>query len=186
MREPARSPPCSPATTKTARFEYKEKAADEANYGEDVPAAPCEHTVRAAVEETKNYKSGATEADFTVNAKPYAGGGYIAAQYTPTCETSGGGAVASARRNSGATVDFTAAPAREDRVFTGWYSDAEPTEKMSSVKMDGDRAVYAGREKAAHDCQSARFADADQNVWYHKYADHHAVLRGNEAKKAGI
>ncbi|MCF0120551.1 MAG: InlB B-repeat-containing protein, partial [Oscillospiraceae bacterium] len=60
-------------------------------------------------------------------------------------ETNGGDAISSAAVLQGSTVDLSAyVPTREGFIFTHWYSDAELTNLVTSVKVDADTTVYAG------------------------------------------
>ena len=65
-------------------------------------------------------------------------------QYTLTYDTGGGSEINATKHESGTTVNLTATPTREGYTFTGWYSDAALTIKISSVKMDDSKTVYAG------------------------------------------
>ncbi|MBR5390467.1 MAG: S-layer homology domain-containing protein [Clostridia bacterium] len=87
--------------------------------------------------------------DITLYAKwkKTGSGGDIVMQYTLTYETNGGSAIASTKHNSGTTVNLTVTPTRAGYTFDGWYSDAALTDKITSVKMDGDKTVYAGWEE---------------------------------------
>ena len=103
------------------------------------------------------------------------GGGGITTQYTLTYQTNGGSTVSATKHNSGATVNLTATPTKEGFTFDGWYSDAALTSKITSIKMDGNKTVYAGwkeNEKPGHDCPSAHLKDIDPNAWYHEYVDY--------------
>ena len=121
-------------------------------------------------------------ADITLYAKwtknSSGGGGGITTQYTLTYETNGGSAIASTKHNSGATVSLTATPTKEGFAFAGWYSDAGLTNKITSIRMDGNKTVYAGwKEKenpntGAHDCPSAHLKDVDITQWYHEGVDY--------------
>ena len=122
-------------------------------------------------------------ADITLYAKwtknsSGGGGGGITTQYTLTYDTNGGSAIASTKHNSGATVSLTATPTREGFTFAGWYSDAGLTNKITSIKMDGNKTIYAGwKEKenpntGAHDCPSAHLKDVDITQWYHEGVDY--------------
>ncbi|MBQ9535874.1 MAG: InlB B-repeat-containing protein [Clostridia bacterium] len=102
------------------------------------------------------------------------GGGGITTQYTLTYNTNGGSAVTATKHNSGTTVNLTATPTREGFTFDGWYSDASLTNKITSIKMDGNKTVYAGWKETGseHDCPSKHLKDVDVNAWYHEYVDY--------------
>lgn len=113
-----------------------------------------------------------------VYARWAANGGGGATQFTLTYETNGGSAVTATKHNNGATVTLTATPTKEGFTFDGWYSDAALTSKITSIKMDGNKTVYAGWKEnenpntGAHDCPSKHLKDVDENAWYHKYVDY--------------
>ena len=46
-------------------------------------------------------------------------------------------------------VQLDKAPVREGYQFTGWYADADLTQRITSIRMTGDRTVYAGWRKSA-------------------------------------
>ena len=106
------------------------------------------------------------------------GGGGITTQYTLTYNTNGGSAVTATKHNSGTTVNLTATPTKEGFTFDGWYSDAALTSKITSIKMDGNKTVYAGWKEntnpntGAHDCPSAHLKDVDITQWYHDGVDY--------------
>ena len=65
--------------------------------------------------------------------------------YTLHYESNGGRpAYDDERYAAGTDVDLGKTPVREGYVFTGWYADEALTEKISRVKMTGNRTVYAG------------------------------------------
>jgi uncharacterized repeat protein (TIGR02543 family) len=74
----------------------------------------------------------------------YSGGSNVNVQYTLTYNTKGGIALSSSKHYAGSTVKLTAVPTREGYTFDGWYSDYTLTERITSVKMTGDKTVYAG------------------------------------------
>ena len=74
----------------------------------------------------------------------YSGGSNVNVQYTLTYNTKGGIALSSSKHYAGSTVKLTAVPTREGYTFDGWYSDYALTERITSVKMTGDKTVYAG------------------------------------------
>lgn len=46
-------------------------------------------------------------------------------------------------------VQLDKVPVREGYQFTGWYADADLTQRITSIRMTGDRTVYAGWRKSA-------------------------------------
>lgn len=113
----------------------------------------------------------------TVKSSGGGGGGGYTTQYTLTYNTNGGSSIAATKHNSGTTVSLTATPTKEGFTFDGWYSDAALTSKITSIKMDGNKTVYAGWKETGsvtpgHDCPSAHLKDLDINAWYHEYIDY--------------
>ncbi|MCC2176548.1 S-layer homology domain-containing protein [Agathobaculum butyriciproducens] len=74
------------------------------------------------------------------------GGGSSSSKYTLHYESNGGTSYKDESYSSGTTVTLDKAPVRESYTFTGWYSDKELTTKISSIKMTGNKTVYAGWE----------------------------------------
>lgn len=124
--------------------------------------------------------STAITGDITLYAKwtKTGGGGSsdITTQYTLTYNTNGGSAIASTEHDSETTVTLTAKPTREDFVFMGWYSDADLTNKISSIKMDGNKTVYADWKEISHDSPSNKssnaFKDVNTDMWHYKFVDY--------------
>ncbi len=69
-----------------------------------------------------------------------------AEQYTLTYESNGGSDVTDAEYDKGTEVQLTAEPERNGYTFTGWYSDPTLINRITSVKMNGNKTVYAGWE----------------------------------------
>ena len=63
--------------------------------------------------------------------------------YTLKYETNGGTEYAAESQREGKKVELTKVPEKEGFVFAGWYSDAELTNKITSIEMTGDKTVYA-------------------------------------------
>lgn len=70
--------------------------------------------------------------------------------YTLTFETNGGSPIDAVRRAFGTTVNLSGyLPVREGYEFGGWYADAQLTEKVTEIRLNRNRTVYAGwTEKA--------------------------------------
>ena len=68
--------------------------------------------------------------------------------YTLTFETNGGGSIAPLTAEDGSIVDLSEyTPKKDGFNFTGWYSDHNLTEKITSVTLDSNKTVYAGWEE---------------------------------------
>lgn len=76
--------------------------------------------------------------------KNSSGGSHSTRKYTLTYESNGGTAYQDERYSSGTKVTLDKAPIRESYTFTGWYTDEELTDKITSVTMTSDKTVYAG------------------------------------------
>ena len=67
-------------------------------------------------------------------------------RYTLHYESNGGTAYKDERYSSGTKVTLDKTPTRESYTFTGWYTDKALTDKITNVKMTGNKTVYAGWE----------------------------------------
>ncbi len=69
--------------------------------------------------------------------------------YTLTFETNGGSKIDTFRTSSyGKTVDLSDyTPTREGYDFNGWYADKALTDKITSIRLNGNKIVYAGWTK---------------------------------------
>ncbi|MFQ8638112.1 MAG: InlB B-repeat-containing protein [Acutalibacteraceae bacterium] len=79
------------------------------------------------------------------------GGGSSTTTYTLTFDTNGGSKIDTFRTSSyGKTVDLSDyTPTREGYDFNGWYADKALTEKITSIRLNGNKTVYAGWTKQA-------------------------------------
>ena len=65
-------------------------------------------------------------------------------RYTLHYESNGGTTYKDERYSSGTKVTLDKTPTRESYTFTGWYADKALTDKITNVKMTGNKTVYAG------------------------------------------
>lgn len=73
------------------------------------------------------------------------GGDNTPTRYTLTFETNGGSAIGKITEDYGKTIDLSGyLPTREGYDFNGWYSDKELTRKITEVKLNGNKTIYAG------------------------------------------
>ena len=72
------------------------------------------------------------------------GGGSSSSKYTLHYESNGGTSYKDESCSSGTKVTLDKTPTRESYTFTGWYTDEELTDKITSVTMTSDQTVYAG------------------------------------------
>lgn len=79
------------------------------------------------------------------------GGGGISGttKYTLRYESNGGTEYKDEQYDAGTTVTLDKTPVREGYTFTGWYGDKELTGAISSIKVDGNKTVYAGWKQAS-------------------------------------
>lgn len=68
--------------------------------------------------------------------------------YTLAFETNGGSSIAQLTGESGSVIDLSQyTPKKDGFSFTGWYTDQALTAKVTSVKLDGNKTVYAAWEE---------------------------------------
>ena len=65
-------------------------------------------------------------------------------RYTLHYESNGGTTYKDERYSSGTKVTLDKTPTRESYTFTGWYADKALTDKITNVKVTGNKTVYAG------------------------------------------
>lgn len=80
----------------------------------------------------------------------YAGWNYVGGASTNTLSyvSNGGTTYPAESYTTGTVVPLNKVPSREGYIFTGWYSDAALTTKVTSVTMNGNKTVYAGWKAA--------------------------------------
>ncbi|MCI5499024.1 MAG: S-layer homology domain-containing protein [Clostridiales bacterium] len=83
---------------------------------------------------------------YTMIYVPSPGGGTT--YYTLHYESNGGTQYKDERHRRNTVVNLDKVPVREGYQFTGWYGDKDLTEQVTSVKMTGDKTVYAGWHKS--------------------------------------
>lgn len=91
-------------------------------------------------------------------------------------ETGGGSALPALSLPYGSAVDLTKyVPSREGFTFTGWYTDRELTQRVTSLTLTGSAAVYAGWNP---------FTDAGSGDWYYEdvlYVYNQGLMEGTGA-----
>ena len=128
-------------------------------------------------------KSGGTkvaenETSFNENTTLYAhwnytgggggGGGSVTTKYTLSFDTNGGSAIAKVTKAKGTTVDLGQyVPTREGYTFAGWYSDEALTQKVTSVKLNGNTTVYAKWTENAV-TPTLPFTDVKSGDWFYE------------------
>ena len=86
------------------------------------------------------------EKDTSTPTQPSGGGGSSSGstKYILHYESNGGTSYKDESCSSGTKVTLDKTPTRESYTFTGWYTDEELTDKITSVTMTSDQTVYAG------------------------------------------
>lgn len=105
------------------------------------------YTFLAWTDGTADYQPGdcvTVERDLTFLAKWKKNSTSSATYYTLTYETDGGTSYTAEIHRKGDVVKLDKRPVREDHIFAGWYADRACTQKLESIRMTGDKTVYAG------------------------------------------
>ena len=71
-------------------------------------------------------------------------GSHSTRKYTLTYVSNGGTSYKNETYSDGTNVTLNKTPSRESYIFTGWYADKELTNKITNIKMTGNKTVYAG------------------------------------------
>ena len=88
-------------------------------------------------------KDGLTTRTYTIYLNPDPSQNSGSNYYTLHFETNGGSEITTLQKKSGTTVDLTAyTPTRSGYIFTGWYADKDLTEKITEVKLTGNKTAY--------------------------------------------
>ena len=107
------------------------------------------------------------KAIFERNASGSSGGGTT--YYTLTFDTNGGGSINTVRKARGKTIDLSAyTPTRDGYAFSGWYADAALTDKITEIKLNGNKTVYAGWTKSEPKTEKNPFADVRVGDWFYR------------------
>ena len=65
--------------------------------------------------------------------------------YTLSFESNGGSSIAPVADEDGSVIELSQyTPKKDGFRFTGWYADKALTEKVTSIKLDSNKTVYAG------------------------------------------
>ena len=127
-----------------------------------------EYSFTARYAETDSYAaSPASEAaTFSTNSS----GGYNPpVYYTLTFETNGGDKLSPVSGSYNALIDLSKyTPTRSGYAFTGWYSDKGLTEKITSIRLNGSKTVYAGWQAEQNPNTGANpFTDVNTTDWFY-------------------
>ena len=89
--------------------------------------------------------------------------------YTLNFHANGGGGISAIGGTYGKTVSLSDyIPTREGYDFTGWYSDQALTQRITELRMIGNRTVYAGWIKSNSDTWANPFTDVYGNDRFYK------------------
>lgn len=78
----------------------------------------------------------------TAHWSRHGGGGTT--YYTLSYDSNGGTEYKDERYRRNTVVKLDKEPTRKGYTFTGWYADRKLTDEITSIKMTGDKTVYAG------------------------------------------
>lgn len=96
------------------------------------------------------------------------GGGAPAVQsYTLTFETNGGSSIKAVSKTASETVNLADyKPTKDGYEFDGWYADKELKNKITEIKLDGNKTVYAAWREAGTS-NGSPFADIKNDQWFY-------------------
>lgn len=107
-----------------------------------------EKDIRLSISNTKDNSSGGNEGDGGSSGGGGGGGGSSSSvRYTLTYDLGYENLREQETYTAGTRVDLDWTPARDGYSFTGWYTDAAGTTRVTTVTMDRNRTVYAGWKK---------------------------------------
>ncbi len=115
------------------------------------------------------------------------GGGNSSIYYKLTFDTNGGSSISGITKSSGTKIDLEKyEPEKEGFAFTGWYSDRELTDKITSIKLLKNTTVYAGWKAIEEDpvTDEFPFADVDTDDWFFEdvaYVYENGLMSGTSA-----
>ncbi len=98
------------------------------------------------------------------------GGGYNPpVYYTLSFETNGGDKISPVSGSYNALIDLSKyEPKRSGYTFTGWYSDKGLTNKITSIRLNGSKTVYAGWQAEQNPNTGANpFTDVSEKDWFY-------------------
>ncbi|MGN0136646.1 S-layer homology domain-containing protein [Anaerotignum sp.] len=115
------------------------------------------------------------------------GGGNSSIHYKLTFDTNGGSSISGITKSRGTNINLEEYKAEKDGfAFTGWYSDRELTDKITSIKLTSNTTVYAGWKAIEEDpvTDEFPFADVDTDDWFFEdvaYAYENGLMSGTSA-----
>ena len=127
-----------------------------------------EYSFTARYAETDSYA--ASPASEAATFRTDSSGGYNPpVYYTLTFETNGGDKLSPVSGSYNALIDLSKyTPKRSGYAFTGWYSDKGLTEKITSIRLNGSKTVYAGWQAEQNPNTGANpFTDVNTTDWFY-------------------
>ncbi|MCI5678963.1 MAG: S-layer homology domain-containing protein [Bacteroidales bacterium] len=115
------------------------------------------------------------------------GGGNSSIYYKLIFDTNGGSSISGITKSSGTKIDLEKyEPEKEGFAFTGWYSDRELTDKITSIKLLKNTTVYAGWKAIEENpvTDEFPFADVDTDDWFFEdvaYVYENGLMSGTSA-----
>lgn len=117
--------------------------------------------------------------------------GHTTRKYTLSFDINGGSSIASISKTKGTIVDLASYnPTRDGFDFTGWYSDAALTNRITSIVLSGNKTVYAGWKaiEAAPDPEPVAwvnpFVDVSEQDWFYdgvRFANENNLMKGTSS-----
>lgn len=107
--------------------------------------------------------------------------------HTLKFNTNGGSIISPVSKLNGTNINLEEYKAEKDGFeFTGWYSNAELTDKITSIKLTSNTTVYAGWKEIEKDKETDEFPFADVNAddWFFEdvaYAYENGLMSGTGA-----
>ncbi len=96
------------------------------------------------------------------------GGGSAVQTCTLTFDTNGGNAIKAVSKTAGDVVKLGGyAPTREGWEFDGWYADKELKNKITEIKLDSNKTVYAAWRQEGATTGDNPFGDVSANQWFY-------------------
>lgn len=95
-------------------------------------------------------------------------GGGGTTYYTLIFDTNGGSSISAVRGIYGKTINLSSyVPTRDGYDFIGWYSDKTLTQKITEIKLNGSKTVYAGWTKSNPNTGVNPFTDVKAGDWFY-------------------
>ena len=112
-------------------------------------------------------------------------------KYVVTFNTNGGSEIAPKKYEEGTVVQLTMVPTKDGYIFTGWYSDAELTNKIETLVAEKDVTIYAGWKKDGSTVVSkveipALLEGEDHYAYVMGYPDGNILPEGNITRAEAV